>query len=106
MTNNNYSNNTFIQVKHWYVNDTSMKTDVYCEFENPVTLNINSKEPRRGSPKPQPNHTEKGISSKHLKGPESMKAVHSISSQQLYKDFPGLLPHLLILLNFDPAVPN
>ena len=41
-TNNNYTNNTFIQVKHWYVNDTSMKTDVYCEFENPVTLNINS----------------------------------------------------------------
>jgi len=64
------------------------------------------KEPRRGSPKPQPNHTEKGISSKHVKGPESMEAVHGITSQQLYKNFPNFLPHLLILLNFDPAVPN
>ena len=64
------------------------------------------KQPRRGSPKPQPNHTEKGISSKHLKGPESMEAVHSITSQQPHKNFPDLLPHLSILLNFDPAVSN
>lgn len=46
------------------------------------------KEPRRGSPKPQPNHIEKGISSKHLKGPESMEAVHSISVNSHIRTFP------------------